>query len=139
MALLLSDDDRAFRQRFETFAVAPGDFNHCSHLRLAYAYLVDSDDDAAYERMRDALHAFLGHNGVDPGKYHDTLTRAWILAVRHFMARTDEACDFDAFVAQHPAMLDPNIMLTHYSAERLFSDTARTRFVEPDLDPIPRH
>lgn len=139
MALTLSDDDRLFRQRFEAFAIAPGDFDHRGHLRLAYTYLVGSDVEAAYRRMRDALHAFIEHNGVDPGKYHDTMTRAWILAVRHFMARTDAAPDFDGFVAQHPEMLDPRIMLTHYSAERLFSDTARARFVEPNLDPIPRH
>jgi hypothetical protein len=30
-------------------------------------------------------------------------------------------------------------MLTHYSAQLLFSDGARARFVEPDLDQIPRH
>jgi hypothetical protein len=30
-------------------------------------------------------------------------------------------------------------MMTHYSAERLFSQHARHGFIEPDLDPIPRH
>jgi hypothetical protein len=30
-------------------------------------------------------------------------------------------------------------MLTHYSAEHLFSADARRSFVEPDLDPIPDH
>jgi len=30
-------------------------------------------------------------------------------------------------------------MLTHYSAELLFSPEARAGFVEPNLDPIPRH
>jgi hypothetical protein len=36
-------------------------------------------------------------------------------------------------------LLDTRIMLTHYSAELLFSDAARADFVEPNLDPIPRH
>ena len=36
------------------------------------------------------------------------------------------------------SLLDPKIMLTHYSAERLFSPEARAEFVEPDIDPIPR-
>ncbi len=36
-------------------------------------------------------------------------------------------------------MLDAKIMMTHYSAEVLFSDEARAEFVEPDLEPIPRH
>jgi hypothetical protein len=30
-------------------------------------------------------------------------------------------------------------MLTHYSADLLFSDQARANFVEPNRDPIPRH
>jgi hypothetical protein len=36
-------------------------------------------------------------------------------------------------------MLDTKLMMAHYSAELLFSDEARARFVEPDLDQIPRH
>ncbi|HEY5553094.1 MAG TPA: hypothetical protein VIK52_14470 [Opitutaceae bacterium] len=31
------------------------------------------------------------------------------------------------------------LMLTHHSTELLFSPGARAGFVEPDLDPIPRH
>ena len=31
------------------------------------------------------LHAFLACHGITPAKYHETITRAWILAVRHFM------------------------------------------------------
>ncbi|MFT5516394.1 MAG: hypothetical protein ACI80V_002526 [Rhodothermales bacterium] len=30
-------------------------------------------------------------------------------------------------------------MLTHYSAQLLFSDEARAAFVEPDLHPIPTY
>ena len=36
-------------------------------------------------------------------------------------------------------LLDSKIMMTHYSAEVLFSDEARARFVEPNLSPIPRY
>ena len=43
------------------------------------------------------------------------------------------------FIEQNPEMLDSKIMMTHYSAETLFSDEVRVKFVEPDLDPIPRY
>jgi hypothetical protein len=43
------------------------------------------------------------------------------------------------FIDKNPGMLDTKIMMSHYSAEVLFSDQARTLFVPPDLDPIPRH
>ncbi len=36
-------------------------------------------------------------------------------------------------------MLDSEIMMTHYSAELIFSDEAREQFVQPDLSPIPDH
>lgn len=40
-------------------------------------------------------------------------------------------------IERNPELLDSRIMLTHYSAEVLFSDEARARFVDPDIQPIP--
>ncbi len=89
--------------------------------------------------MREALQRFLEYNDVDVSKYHETITRAWILAVRHFMGTTSSTESSDAFIEQNPEILDGKIMMTHYSAEVLFSNEARAKFVEPDLDPIPRY
>jgi hypothetical protein len=133
----LSDDDRGFRAAFEACAVAPARFGHEAHVRLAYVYLAEHHVEAAVERMRASLLKFLEHNGVPRAKYHETLTRAWVLAVRHFMDRSPSTSAGD-FIAKHPELLDSKIMLTHYSASVLFSPDARERFVEPDLDPIPR-
>ena len=135
----LSTSDREFRAAFEAGAFAPADFSHRAHVRLAYVYLAESDVDLALERMRAALVSFLSHHGIPASKYHETLTRAWILAVDHFMHRSPEASSADDFIARNPALLDSKIMLTHYSADLLFSDEARAGFVEPNLDPIPRH
>jgi hypothetical protein len=135
----LSAGDREFRAAFEAGALAPAGFSHRAHVRLAYVYLAGGDVDTALERMRAALVAFLAHHGIPAAKYHETLTRAWILAVHHFMHRTPEAASADDFIDRNPLLLDAKIMLTHYSAGVLFSDSARAGFVEPDLDPIPRH
>jgi hypothetical protein len=104
---------------------------------LAYVYLTLGGVDPALQMMRDALVRYLGHLKVDPGKYHETITRAWIMAVRHFMELSPDAESADSFIDQNPQLLDAKIMLTHYSAEVLFSDEARAAFVEPNLDPIP--
>ena len=133
----LSETDLAFRKKFETFAVDPSGFDHRAHLRLAYIYLAGTDTETAYRLMRRSLQAFLDHLGVGGAKYHDTMTRAWILAVRHFMENTPDCDSADAFIDANPLMLDTRIMQTHYSAGLLFSDEARAGFVEPDLDPIP--
>jgi hypothetical protein len=134
----LSTSDREFRAAFEAGAFAPADFSHRAHIRLAYAYLAESDVDLALERMRAALVGFLCVHGLPASKYHATLTRAWILAVDHFMHRVSTT-SADDFIERNPTLLDSKIMLTHYSAELLFSDQARVDFVEPNLDPIPRH
>ncbi len=134
-----STDDRQFRGAFESCTFPKAEFNHRAHLRLAYTYLVDFETEAALQRMKDAIFGFLLHHGIDPRKYHETLTRAWIMAVRHFMEKPPVATSFDEFAAQNPVMLDSKVMLTHYSSAHLFSDDARSTFVEPDLDPIPRY
>jgi len=89
------------------------------------------------EHTLAALLTFLAHNDIPRSKFHETLTRAWVLAVRHFMNK-GPSTSADDFIAQHPELLDSKIMLTHYSASVLFSQDARAAFVEPDLDPIPK-
>ena len=135
----VSDSDMEFLMAFEAGAYAPADFNHRAHVRLAYVYLATNDVERATTLMRSAIVHFLRHHGIAPTKYHETLTQAWILAVFHFMHRTPSALSADDFIRQTPLLLDSRIMLTHYSAERLFSPQARAAFVQPDLDPIPRH
>lgn len=114
-------------------------FDHRAHIRLAYVYLVENDAETALALMRAGLLAFLQHHEVDVSKYHETITRAWILAVRHFMELSPACRSADTFIESNPTMLDTKIMTTHYSVESLFSEEARAQFVEPDLDPIPRH
>jgi hypothetical protein len=135
----LSPDDDAFRLSFEEGRLKPEAFDHRAHVRLGYAYLVDHDTETAAARMRSSLQGFLQKRGIPAAKYHETLTRAWILAVRHFMERSPGAASADAFIAANPELLDSKIMLTHYSAALLFSPEARAAFVEPDTSPIPRY
>ena len=131
-----SEEDRNFRSAFEARTVAPSQFNHEAHVRLAYVYLAEYDVNSAVQKMRDALLAFLEHNSIPRSKFHETLTRAWVLAVRHFINTSTSTSAAD-FIAKNPELLDSKIMLTHYSASVLFSADARASFVEPDLDPIP--
>jgi len=135
----ISAQDREFVAAFEAFAIAPERFDHAAHVRLAYIYLCEGPVEAAMERMKRALLAFLGHLGLGATKYHETITRAWVMAVAHFMESSPVPCDSAAtFMAASPELLDPRIMLTHYSAEVLFSPEARQVFVEPDIQAIPR-
>lgn len=135
-----SKADQQFKQQVESCEFPVTDFNHRAHIRLAYIYLADSSTQESIRLMRNTLMALLEHAGIEPSeKYHETLTEAWILAVHHFMSKTHWSESADDFIDQNPLMLDSKIMMTHYSTDVLFSDQARQSFVEPNLDPIPRH
>ena len=133
-----SPEDIEFRRAFESGGIPPSGFDHAAHVRLAYVYLCQHEVDGATGAMRDALVAFLRAHGIPATKYHETLTRAWVLAVDHFMQQAPGPYPSAAvFMQANPRLLDSRIMLTHYSAEVLFSAEARERFVPPDVQSIP--
>ena len=134
-----TDSDGRFQQRFESCELAAAEFHHREHLRVAYIYLTLHPPEVALDTMRRGLQKFLTHLGAPASKYHETMTRAWLLAVHHFMHVAERAASFDQFARSAPQLFDQQIMLTHYTSKLLMSDTARCRFVEPDLDPIPRY
>ena len=132
-----SAEDEGFRRAFEAQQIEPAGFDHAAHVRLAYVYLCENSVESALARMRQSLLAFLTHLGADPSKYHETITRAWIMAVDHFMNQSVACASYAEFVGINPQLLDSKIMLTHYSAEVLFSAEARQKFVEPNVQSIP--
>ena len=133
----LDASDREFLAAFESCSLRPAEFRHRDHLRLAYIYLTLHELDAALSVMRTGLHRFLAHVGAPPSKYHETVTRAWLLAVEHFMREAAPTASFEEFAAAAPRLFAHDAMETHYTPELLWSDIARQRFVEPDLQPIP--
>ncbi|MEP6956943.1 MAG: hypothetical protein ABI883_08960, partial [Chthoniobacterales bacterium] len=108
-------------------------------LRIAYTYLTLMPFEGAAVAMETGLRRFLRQLGAPASKYHETLTRAWLLAVGHFMHASGAAASFEKFLQADERLLDQRIMGTHYTRERLWSDAARAGFVEPDLQPIPLH
>lgn len=130
-------DDIRFRDDFETGRVTTADFHHREHLRLAFVYLCESSLSDAHDRMRNAIRMFLAANGVPPQKYHETLTKSWLKAVKHFSMRAGNISSFEQLLGADDRLLNTEIMLTHYSRACLFSELARNRYVEPDLQAIP--
>ena len=124
---------------FESCATPPSDFNHCAHLTVAFSYLhlykLSMTD--ATERMRAGLYRFLDHNGVDRGKYNETITIFWIKLVRRFL----EGIDTERHIADIAnEMLDAfgnsQLIFEYYNKERLSTEQARAGWVEPDKKPI---
>jgi hypothetical protein len=111
------------------------DFHHASHLHVACVYLAESSSvEQAANKMRDTLLRFAAAAGK-PEKYHETITLFWVhlLSGAHATGRAEGLEDI---VHANPQLLEKNFPLAYYSAERLFSDEARTSWVEPDLKPL---
>ena len=109
------------------------DFHHGSHLHVAWVYLAESSSvQQAADRMRDTLRRFAAAAGK-PEKYHETITLFWV----HLLARASKRGErLEDIVHANPQLLEKNFALTYYSAGRLFSDEARTSWIEPDLKPL---
>jgi hypothetical protein len=63
---------------FETCETGASEFKHKDHLVVAVWYVHNLGREAALERMREGLHRFIDHHGVDPKKYSEAVTRFWI-------------------------------------------------------------
>jgi hypothetical protein len=113
--------------------IANEDFHHASHLHVAWVYLDESSSvPQAANKMRNTLRRFATAAGK-PEKYHETITLFWVHLLAHAARRGER---LEEIVHANPQLLEKNFPLTYYSAERLFSDEARTSWVEPDLKPL---
>ncbi len=129
--------DAALWRAFHDRSLSAAEWTHAAHLRMAWMFLSRYGLDEAHVMMRVGiarLNAAQGLVETPQRGYHETLTRVW-LALVQAARRGDEAADSASFVASHA--LPRELPLAHYSKERLFSVTARARFVEPDLAPLP--
>ena len=125
--------DDAFLARFETGRLHS--FDHRDHLRVAFAYARRGGVEHAVDRARHGLRHLAAAHG-EPERYHETLTTAWARVVAHHALEADDG-GFGAFLAAHPQLLRRDLLLAHYTRERLFSPAARARFVEPDIVSLP--
>ena len=127
--------DAELTRALERGEIASESFHHASHLHVAWVYLAESSSaQQAANKMRETLRRFAAAAGK-PEKYHETITLFWVhLLSRTYAARGGEP--LEEIVDQNPQLLEKNFPLTYYSAGRLFSDEARTSWVEPDLKPL---
>jgi len=123
---------------FEDATVSRDAWKHAEHLTVALHYLTLHDLETATKKMRIGLFKLLGAFGVDLTKempYHETLTVFWMRTVADFNASKNGESLLDK-ANELVEKYDKNYPLRFYSREYLFSDKARTEFVEADLQPV---
>jgi hypothetical protein len=128
--------DVELTRALERGEVANESFHHLSHLHVAWVYLSESSGvEEAAAKMRNTLQRFAAAAGKSE-KYHETITLFWV----HLLAGMHAAGSRESLkqiVRANPRLLEKNFPLVYYSSERLFSDKARSSWVDPDLKPLP--
>lgn len=115
--------------RLERCLLGKEEFHHRDHLAVAVVYLYASDLETAMDRMRASLKRFAAHHGVT-GLYHETLTRFWLRQVEMRLDRGE--CLEQSVSKVQEQLSDKNLAFAYYSRERINSQEAREKWVEPD-------
>jgi len=121
---------------FEGCTLSKTRWTHAAHLTVVHHYLWHLSRDEATGRMCAGIKRYNLSQG-NPNGYHETVTLAWVAIVWQLLTRRRQAGaahDGEAESAREVATLlaDPHSLLEFYTAERLMSDEARTRWMPPD-------
>jgi hypothetical protein len=134
----MTDDD--LWDRFQRAALPHAEWNHRAHVRVAWMYLRHNSLDHAHILMRVAIIRLNASHGLveSPTRgYHETMTHVWLRLVSAAMRATPDHVASTSFLEVHAESLGKDAPLRHYTRELLLSPTARARFVEPDVLPLP--
>jgi hypothetical protein len=134
--IMMTQDDKQFIARFEALTLEPGTFDHKAHLRLAFLCIMEEGVEPAVQRVGRSIRTFAEHLGARD-KYHQTITEALVRMIGLRLAR-QPVSDWQSFLESNPDLVNQakEVLLQHYSPDRLFSAEARTRFLEPDRLPL---
>ena len=85
-----------------------------------------------------AYNASVGGVNDDHNGYHDTITQAYLIAIRRFDAALPPGLGLTAACERllKTPLAHKAWPLNHWSRERLFSVVARRGWIEPDLSPL---
>ena len=130
--IALADD--AFVTAFENATIADDAFRHADHVRLAWIYLRRLSFLEATRTYRRGLRRFATAHGA-PTKYHETVTRAFLILINERLHGADEGRELDwpEFAHQNPDLLKfrDGALFEYYGPEVLESKVAREIFVLP--------
>jgi len=129
----LSDEE--FLSGFEESRLAPGNFHHRDHVRLAWICVRRFGRLAAEERLLRGIRKMAEQAGV-PEKFLYTTTVVWVRLVAARQPQAEGHEKFDDWIANWPELLNKNLLDEYYSAGKLESAQARIGWLEPDRKPV---
>lgn len=122
---------------FEKGRVVRGEWGHPEHLVVAFRYAQLNDFDSALSKIRCGIMNLLRVFKVDLAQempYNETLTVFWMREISRFAAANGEL-PTDQAIAKLINTYDKFYPLRFYTEELLFSEEAKSGYVEPDIAP----
>lgn len=127
---------------FENGTISREKWKHAEHLTVAFYYIKNSSSlYEAIDKMRVGIFNLLQSFSVDLDKempYHETMTRFWVKVVYDFAKARNGYSVVETTNSILENFGDKDLPLQFYSRELLFSNAARSNFVEPDLEEFSR-
>lgn len=139
-AAYTNDDIAALAERLLDRTLPKDQWTHAAHL-TATLRLVRTRDEGLERDLPGIIRAYnvaVGGVNDDKSGYHETITQAYLAAIRAFAAGLPEKVDDAEAAARLLAtpLGDKAWPLMHWSREALFTPAARLGWVEPDLNPL---
>ncbi len=125
--------DAEFEQQFANCTIDPTLFSHEAHVRLTWIHLKKYGMERTINNMQKQISDFARFH-IAKGKYHTTITVAAVQIINLFMQKSNSIL-FKEFIKEHRILIDnfKNLLGSHYSKSVLHSETAKTKYIEPDL------
>mgnify|MGYP001556252791 CR=1 FL=1 len=117
----------------------PAAFGHAEHVRVGWYLLEESRPAVAAVRLVAALRGYTVTLGI-PGKYHETVTLAWLFLIHDRRCR-GTAPDWAGFRRENPDLFDPDArpLQRYYRPATLGEEVGRRAFLFPDAAASFRH
>ncbi len=122
-------------QAFEARTLPYVHWTHRAHLAVAVAYVRTMSHEEACEKIRGCIHAYNQCCG-DPAGYNETITRLFLMILRHDQNRGAAAASMHEELARAAKTYGVSWLYEYYSKDRIWSVEAKAGWIEPDRKPI---
>ncbi|MBL8176231.1 MAG: GNAT family N-acetyltransferase [Bryobacterales bacterium] len=127
----------AFVESFEECAIPAAEWTHAAHVAMAGGYLLERPLEGAIAAARAGIQRYAKARGVDPSRYHETLTLFWVYVCHAFLQERGipGAEGVRALVGEYGR--HSGLFRDYYSYDVAKSDSARTAWEAPDCKALP--
>lgn len=131
--------DESFAGLFLSCELPATEWTHEAHIRFAWMTLSFMSYNDALNHIRAGIMKYNDTVLKKAHAYHETITVAFTRLIAAGREELPLKHIFADFKSAHPNLFDRTLtaLLRHYRHNTLFSPEARTRFVAPDLLPLP--